>query len=471
MLFCFVFFPLAAVLSAAPVNMNWTGVQGSNYVPSYAAGSSSTYGTADIFGPDFFDAAVVARELGWMARLQLTSVRVFHTFSAWGAYNASAQAAWAANFGAFLGLASSLHLSVVSSFEWFQQPASCAAASAFIAAIAAVNPHGNVALVEASNEPEVAGGGGPPVSASFLTSCLIPALRAAAGGVPISVAMSSSADWRGSYASVLPLVDVVDWHSYNGGGNGAVLASEIEALRALAGGKQLLLTEILARPSQPLAASLPITRAAGVGVFIWALIFTPGQWWSKPYFPGGPPFQGFLYPNGSAYDEVEEVALLTRPAAGAVVYRAAAFDAGAPLTFAGAWAIANTSCDAAGCEYMQSKGPRLGAAQMTADAAATVAIAVPAGTAVVALYAPRSPAGCAFSVTASPGGQVLATGTSAGDIEWEWRVFVELPQPPPSTLTLALQPPAEGGAFAFMFAGVTFFDAAPPGLLLSKGPT
>jgi hypothetical protein len=115
---------------------------------------------------------------------------------------------------------------------------------------------------------------------------------------------------------------------------------------------------------------------------------------------------------------------------------------------------------------MQSEGPRLGAAQVTVDAAANVTIDIPAGTAVVALYAPRSPAGCAFSIITSPGGQVLATGTSAGDIEWEGRIFVELQQPPPTALTLTLQPPTERGvAWAFMFAGATFFDAAPPGLL------
>jgi hypothetical protein len=369
---------------AAAAPTNWSTVQGANYVPSYASASPSTYGTGDIWLPGFFDAAVLARELGWMARLQLTSVRVFHTYSAWAPLNASSRAAWLANYQAFLQLAAGGNLSVVASFEWFSQPAACGDPAAFIAAVASLNPHGNVALLEASNEPTVSGGGAP-VSTAFLAGCLIPALRAASGGVPLSVAMASAGDWRGAYASLLPLVDVVDWHCYNGGGNGAALAAEVQAMRSLAGGKQLLLTEVLARPSQPLAAALPAARSAGVGFFIWALIFPPGNWWAKPYLPGGPPFQGFLFPNGSAYDEVEEVALLQRPAAGAVVYRAAAFDAGAPFALRGAWALANTTCSAQSCEYMQSRGPREGAAQTTSDASASVTVGVPAGTAAVAL--------------------------------------------------------------------------------------
>jgi hypothetical protein len=376
---------LACGAVGAFAHRDWSASQGANYVPSYADASPATYGTADIFGPDFFDAGVVSRELGWMARLQLTSVRVFHTFYAWSNYSAPAQTAWVSNYVAFARIAAGLNLSVVSSFEWFQQPADCTAASSFIAAIASAETAGTVVLFEASNEPEVTGGSGAPVSAAFLATCLIPALRKAAGGVPVTVAMASFTSWSGAYASLLPLVDIIDWHCYDGGGNGAALVAEIDALRALADGKQLLLTEVIARPSQPLAAALPVARAAGVGVFIWALIFTPGNWWSVPYLPGGPPFQGFLFPNGTAYDEVEEVALLQRPAAGAVTYRAAAYDAGAPFLFGGAWAPAAAGCSASSCVYQQSRGPRVGAAQVTQDASANVTVALPPYTATVAL--------------------------------------------------------------------------------------
>jgi hypothetical protein len=54
--------------SAASASAFWMGMQGANYVPSYASASPSTYGTADVFGPDFFNATTVARELGWMER-------------------------------------------------------------------------------------------------------------------------------------------------------------------------------------------------------------------------------------------------------------------------------------------------------------------------------------------------------------------------------------------------------------------
>jgi hypothetical protein len=56
---------------------------------------------------------------------------------------------------------------------------------------------------------------------------------------------------------------------------------------------------------------------------------------------------------------------------------------------------------------------------------------------------------------------VLAAGTSSGPLEWEHRVLVALPQPAPAALVLKLQPPAEG-AWAFTFAGATFFDAPLP---------
>lgn len=360
-------------------------MQGANYVPSYASASPSTYGTGDNWLTGFFDPSVIARELGWMSRLNLTSVRVFHTFPTWLSLNASGQSAWVANYQTFLGLAADKGLTVVTSFEWFAQPPACTSnVTSFIGFIAGLNPRGNVVLLEASNEPTVAGGGAP-VTAAFLTGCLIPALRSSGGPIPVSVAMASAGDWSGAYASVLPLVDVVDWHCYNGGGNGLGLAGEIAAMKAIAGGKQLLLTEVLARPSQPLAAALPTARAAGVGFFIWALMFPPGNWWANPYIEGGPPFQGFLFPNGSAYDEVEEVALLQRPSAGAVVYRAAAFDQGAPFLLGGSWAIGSTTCSARSCEYMQSKGPREGASQITGDARANVTVGVPAGTATVAL--------------------------------------------------------------------------------------
>lgn len=273
---------------------------------------------------------------------------------------------------------------MVTSFEWFQQPEQCAAAAAFISAIASQNPYGNVVLLEASNEPEVAGGNGAPVSATFLCTCLIPALRVVSHGINITVAMGAYTSWGGEYASVLPLVDIVDWHCYNGAGNGAAVAAEIASMQAIAGVKPLLLTEVIARPSQPLAAALPVARAAGVGVFIWALIFTPGNWWSVPYLPGGPPFQGFLFPNGTAYDEVEEVALLQRRS-GSVVYRAANFDANAPFIFGGGWTPMAAGCSAASCEYQSSKGPREGAAQSTTDSGANVTITLPANTAAFAL--------------------------------------------------------------------------------------
>jgi len=156
---------------------------------------------------------------------------------------------WVSNYVSFIILAAQLKpFGLCSSFEWFTQPEDCNAASAFIVAIASKNPRGNVALFEASNEPEVTGGSGVPVSAAFLYSCLIPALRGAAGGVPVSVAMASSNSWSGAYASLLPVVDIIDWHCYNGGGNGAALADEIQDMRALAEGKQLIITEVIARP-------------------------------------------------------------------------------------------------------------------------------------------------------------------------------------------------------------------------------
>lgn len=78
-------------------------------------------------------------------------------------------------------------------------------------------------------------------------------------------------------------------------------------------------------------------------------------------------------------------------------------------------------------------------------------------------YAPQAPTGCKYTVKSTPGDEVLASGTSAGPLVWEGRSVILLPQPPPVAVVLMLQPQASSG-WQFFFAGVTFFDDAPPSL-------
>lgn len=56
--------------------------------------------------------------------------------------------------------------------------------------------------------------------------------------------------------------------------------------------KQLVLTEWLARPAQPVAAAYPVLRDNGVAAYNWALIIVDcTSHWNRPIVPGDPPFQ------------------------------------------------------------------------------------------------------------------------------------------------------------------------------------
>ena len=111
--------------------------------------------------------------------------------------------------------------------------------------------------------------------------------------------------------SVKHLVTTLNWHSYNGRDNGGGLYGEIHELQKYVNNftppKQLVLTEWLARPAQPLAAAYPVIRDNGVAAYAWALIIVDcTSHWNRPVAPSDPPFQGMLWPNGSAYDDLEE---------------------------------------------------------------------------------------------------------------------------------------------------------------------
>ena len=88
-------------------------------------------------------------------------------------------------------------------------------------------------------------------------------------------------------ALVKDLVTTLNWHSYNGKDNGGGLYGEINEVQKYVNRfnppKQLVLSEFLARPAQPLAAALPVLRDNGVAAYSWALIIVDCTTHLAPY--------------------------------------------------------------------------------------------------------------------------------------------------------------------------------------------
>lgn len=268
------------------------------------------------------------------------------------------------------------------------------------------------------------------------------------------------------------LTTSLNWHSYNGVGNGAGLQSEIAEVQKIANSftppKPLVLTEWLARPAQPVAAAYPVIRDNGVAGYNWALTFvncTTG--WAKPVGPGDPPFQGMLWPQtGAAYDPIEEVECM-KNACKTLEYvhhccngynkaRAGLFSFDSP-----SWKTVSF-----GNPTYKRPGPReasLRQAVATAGASFTLG-PLPSATRRVALYLPTSPLGAGYTVTLDD--QPVHSGTTKAALNWVARVVLTLPPPPPAagawaggsnrTVRLTVDPTAPAAA-VFNVSGATLF--------------
>ena len=105
----------------------------------------------------------------------------------------------------------------------------------------------------------------------------------------------------------------LSFHSYDGAGGGAGLATTMRSVAARASSlnKAFLLTEAMSRPADPLLSVLsavwgcfdPPPQKRGMGFFLWELMLGVDQFnsdWEAP-------FQGLLFPNGTwRYGSEEE---------------------------------------------------------------------------------------------------------------------------------------------------------------------
>jgi hypothetical protein len=319
---------------------------------------------------------------------------------------------------------------------WWADPFSCTNATAYLHDVVAAEVPGVVIEYEAANEPQAA-------QAGDVKSCILPVLLNATSASGVDVGVGVGSYWEVvTYAS---LSTTLNWHSYNGGGNGAGLQAEIDNLTTLANSfsppKPLLLTEWHARPAQPMAAAMPVIRDNGIGAFIWSLMIGPlgnAHWGQEPVGAGDPPFQGLLWPNGSAFDEVEEVACM-RTQCKTVRYVHHCCNDRNPSEndrFAFSHSEWHTVCTGFRKDgginttdghclppLFRLEGPREGSSRRTRTPGANVSILLPAGTARVGLFLPTSPSGCNFSVTLR--GQLVHEGTtSSSTVDWVVRTMV-----------------------------------------------
>lgn len=174
--------------------------------------------------------------------------------------------------------------------------ANCSDATAFIDLIVAHELKGVVTGYEADNEPA-------PYAMGYVQTCTLPALlKATQAASHPDVVVGVGFAHVNQVASMANATTSLNWHCYNGAGNGGGIQSEIDQIQRIADTftppKPLILTEWLARPAQPLVGAYPVIRDSKVSAYNWALVFdncTTG--WDKPAGPGDPPFQGNAIPQ------------------------------------------------------------------------------------------------------------------------------------------------------------------------------
>jgi len=419
-------------------------VRGANYVPSYSVND-----VKDVFRPGFWNATTVTRELSWAARANINSLRVFMGV---GDYAVSPPEVLA-NYKEFLQIAKAANLTVLVTLgtgERSPNPATCDATTEFVNAVVGAELAGTVICYEADNEPTQGVIG-------FLINCTLPALQAAVSGdVDISVGVAHV----GEVDIVKKHVTTLNWHSYNGKDNGGGFYSEIhyvsKYLNRFDTPKAMVLTEYHGRPAQPLAMALPVLREAnrqlpgGVAGYLWALVIVDcTTHWNRPVGEGDPPFQGLFWPNGTAWDDVEEIPALNGEN---ITYAQHAHNGwpdnrlDAVWNFSAGWAE-----KVFGSPTFKLPGPREGTMRWTNTSGASVSLEIPPGTKRVALYLPKTDRGADYSISLD--GKNIATGTTNGAKEWVHRTVL----PVEGGKSLELVVGKTDNTTQFAVNGATFF--------------
>jgi len=222
-----------------------------------------------------------------------------------------------------------------------------------------------------------------------------------------------------------------------------------------------VLSEWFGRPDMPLAGSYPVIRDAKVAGYLWALLIVNcNGHWDRPVAEGDPPFQGMLWPNGTAYDDLEEgECMRSQCRTLTYVHHCCNMDPkqDALFNFSSDWEQVVTGP----AVYNHAHGPRMGSQMQSNTSGASLVLGpLPGGTARVALYLPTASDGAAYKVNLD--GKQIYAGTTVGVKLWEARVVIQIP-PSGKQLELIVDPDASA-ATRFNFSGATFFygDAPPP---------
>lgn len=434
---------------------HWGSVQGANYVPSY-----STNDVKDAFRPDFWNATTVNRELGYAKLLAVNSLRVFVTHGAFASDNRTAD--FLKNYQSFQQLAKAHGLTLLITLGTGERSpiGQCNETVAFVNAIVGAEVPGVVIAYEADNEPT-------GYMINYLINCTLPALNNASRNpdVDISVGLAHV----GEVESVKNHVTTLNWHSYNGQNNGGGLYGEIKELQKYVNKKfnppkQLVLTEWLARPAQPVASAYPVLRDNGVAGYNWALIIVDcTTHWNRPVSPADPPFQGMIWPNGTVFDDMEEGECMRTKCATLQYVQHCCNNPhanGAALdnlwNFSGLHNGSDWQTKVFGSPEFKLPGPREGSIRWTNTSGASVLIGpLPAGTKRVALYLPVSPIGAAYTVMLD--GVQIHTGTTQANTK-SWTARTVLPVAGGKMLKLTVTGATVPNT-QFSVSGATFFSS------------
>lgn len=434
---------------------HWDSVQGANYVPSY-----STNDVKDIFRPGFWNATTVDRELGFAKLVAVNSLRVFVSHNGYVADNRTTD--FIQNYQSFqrMMIAHNLSLMVTLGTGERAQMGSCNDTVDFVASIVSAEIQGAVIAYEADNEPTT-------YMFDYLINCTLPALHAASRNpnVDISVGLAHVEQVNAFKDHVTTL----NWHSYNGKNNGGGLQGEIEEVQKYMNKfnppKQLVVSEWLARPAQPLASAYPVLRDNHVVGYAWALVIVDcTTHWNRPLISGDPPFQGLIWPNGTLYDDTEEGECMrhqcrtlqyvhhccNNPLAGGMVLNSL-------WKFSAQNNFSDWQSKVFGSPVFKLPGPREGSMRWTNVSNSSVVIGpLPHGTKQVALYLPRRPQGASYTVALD--GTKIHVGTTQGDTNaWVMRALLSVNG---GTMLKVSVGDTLGGALEFSIYGVTFFATA-----------
>jgi len=439
------FFALALLRCSLAHYSGWANVRGANYVPSYAKRD-----VHDMFVPGIWDAEVVDREIGYAKNVNLNSLRVFVTY---GGYNDGGQQdVFLQNYVDFQHMAKKHGLTLMITMAGHS--GDCGNATAFINTVVAKEVKGVVIGYEADNEP-------PGGRFDYVNGCLVPALMAANKNPEVDV----SVGWAhvGQAAHMYTNTSSINWHSYNGVDNGQAFKGEVKWLEGIMQkeGKPIVLTEWFGRPDMPLAGSYPIIRDHKVPAYLWALLIVPcNQHWDRPVARGDPPFQGLLWPNGTAYDELEEIECL-RHECRTLTYVHYSHNRDDFKDAVHSFSDGDWVEDIKGqAVFNHGIGPRM-ASMMTANrTGASVTISLLNDTKRVAIYLPADTNGAEYTVKLD--GKQIYQGTTIGDRLWENRVVLPVSNPQNDSKLEVVVGQGGPGNWRFMISGATFFSEDGP---------